>query len=311
MSILDFKEIPQANLANGAQDTFELFAREFLTYMGYKIIIDPNRGADGGGDLIVEEKRTGVGGETLIRWLVSCKHKAHSGTSVSHQDDSNILDRVAANGCNGFIGFYSTLSSTGLSGSLKGLAKHIECQIFDREKIEGLLTKSSEGLKLVERFFPQSLSKLKTENPQPAQIFSDAAKLQCKVCNKDLLDPANNGIITFWQRMSNGYKNEPEHIEYIFWVCKGHCDKQLSSEIQSKQKNLVDGWEDISDVMIPTVFIKWIMSIFNQLRGGTIYSDEAFKQLKEFILNVYSFISRELSSKEKERVKFLIQIPLY
>jgi hypothetical protein len=30
MPQLDFKEIPQANLASGEQDTFELFAREFL-----------------------------------------------------------------------------------------------------------------------------------------------------------------------------------------------------------------------------------------------------------------------------------------
>jgi len=208
MAILDFKEIAQANLTNGDQDTFELFAREFLTYMGYKVINDPNRGADGGGDLTVEEKRTGVGGETLIRWLVSCKHKAHSGASVSPKDESNIRDRVEANGCQGFIGFYSTLSSTGLAGSLKGLVKHIEYQIFDREKIEGLLLKSSKGLILVERFFPQSLSKWKAENPQPAKIFSDAPKLQCKVCNKDLLDPANNGIIIFWQRMNDDYENE-------------------------------------------------------------------------------------------------------
>ena len=121
MAILDFKEIPRANVSNGEQDRFELFARDFLEYLGYKIVIDPNRGADGGVDVLVEEKRTGVGGETVIRWLVSCKHKAHSGQSVTPQDEANIRDRVDANNCHGFIGFYSTLPSTGLSKNLEGM----------------------------------------------------------------------------------------------------------------------------------------------------------------------------------------------
>ena len=73
MTVLNFKEIPEAHIASGLQDTFELFARDFLDFMGYRIITDPDRGADGGKDLIVEESRTGVGGETKIKWLVSCQ----------------------------------------------------------------------------------------------------------------------------------------------------------------------------------------------------------------------------------------------
>lgn len=34
MSIIDFREIPQANKADGKQDSFELFAREFLHAIG-------------------------------------------------------------------------------------------------------------------------------------------------------------------------------------------------------------------------------------------------------------------------------------
>ena len=115
LAILDFKEIPEAHKASGLQDTFELFARDFLDFMGYRLIADPDRGTDGGVDLLVEEKRSGVGGETIIRWLVSCKHKAFSGGAVSPTDDANIRDRVEANECQGFIGFYSTLASSGLS----------------------------------------------------------------------------------------------------------------------------------------------------------------------------------------------------
>jgi hypothetical protein len=48
MSALDFREIPQANAASGEQDEFELFARDFLAYLGYAIISEPDRGQDGG-----------------------------------------------------------------------------------------------------------------------------------------------------------------------------------------------------------------------------------------------------------------------
>lgn len=105
MPIINFKEVPQANLATGLQDTFELFARDFLEYLGYRTLISPNRGADGGKDLLVEETRIGVGGETKVRWLVSCKHKAHSKSSVSPADETNISDRLAANRCAGFTAF--------------------------------------------------------------------------------------------------------------------------------------------------------------------------------------------------------------
>lgn len=39
--VLDFKEIPEANTGSGLQDTFELFTRDFLSFLGYRIIQDP------------------------------------------------------------------------------------------------------------------------------------------------------------------------------------------------------------------------------------------------------------------------------
>ena len=311
MSILDFKEIPEAHIASGLQDTFELFARDFLKFVGYKIITDPDRGADGGVDLIVEESRTGVGGETIIRWLVSCKHKAFSGNSVNPGDDANIRDRVEANECQGFIGFYSTIASSGLAGNLEGLKGKIEYQIFDREKIEDHLLHSARGLEIAERYFPKSLSAWKTENPQPAKIFAEKPRLQCKVCHKELFEQDDHGIITIWQKMSHHRVNDAKHFEHIFWVCRGRCDDVLTQYMRKKDKTLIDGWEDISDVLMPTIFIKWIMTIMNELRSGDTYSDEAYESMKEFLLQVFPYICRHLTEKEKERIKSLTEIPAY
>ncbi len=305
MPILDFKEIPEAHKSSGLQDTFELFARDVLSFMGYIIITEPDRGADGGVDLIIKEKRIGVGGETIIKWLVSCKHQAFSGNSVSPTVESNIRDRIETHRCDGFIGFYSTLPSSGLSTNLEGMKDKFDYQIFDKEKIEKELLHSSDGLQIAERYFPKSLSKWKTENPKPAKLFIDNPSLKCKVCNKELLTNDYGNLISVWKKLDD---NGVEHIEHIFWTCKGYCDDKFSSTIDDE---LINGWEDISDVMIPTTFIRWIMSILNEHRSGVVYSDKAFENLKEFILQIFPHISRELTTKEKERLSLLGMIPSY
>lgn len=305
MPILDFKEIPEAHKSSGLQDTFELFARDVLSLMGYIIITEPDRGADGGVDLIIEEKRIGVGGETIIRWLVSCKHQAFSGKSVSPTVESNLRDRIETHECDGFIGFYSTLPSSGLSTNLEGMKDKFDYQIFDKEKIEKELLHSSDGLQIAKRYFPKSLNKWKTENPKPAKLFIDNPSLKCKVCKKELLTNDYGNLISVWKKLDD---NGVEHIEHIFWTCKGYCDGKISSTIDDE---LINGWEDISDIMIPTTFIRWIMSTLNEHRNGVVYSDEAFKNLKEFILQVFPHISRELTTKEKERLSLLSMIPSY
>ena len=136
--ILDFKEIPEAHIAGGKQDTFEMFARDFFEELGFNIIEGPDRGADGGRDLIIEEERNGLLGKTNIRWLVSCKHKAHSGRSVTDKDDSNIKDRMERNKAGGFIGFYSTLPSSSLQKTIQNSLEE-KGKIFDREKIEKII----------------------------------------------------------------------------------------------------------------------------------------------------------------------------
>jgi hypothetical protein len=162
MPQLDFKEIPPSNLASGEQDTFELFAREFLEMVGYEIISGPDRGSDGGRDIIVQETRIGIGGTTQVRWLVSCKHKAHSGSSVVLSDEPNILERTRSHGCIGFIGFYSTIPASSFTKLLEGIKTNtpgFEHQILDNEKIERILLSTGPGLGLTQRFFPASYSR--------------------------------------------------------------------------------------------------------------------------------------------------------
>jgi hypothetical protein len=181
MPVLDFKEIAEANKANGDQDSFELFARDFLEYEGYNIIEDPSRGQDRGKDLIVEETRRVNGKTDTIRWLVSCKHYAHNnkgkGKSVGVQDEPDIKDRVLTNDCKGFMGFYSTLPSSGLIPKFLNYKKQGEILTthYDKEKIEKALLKNDEGKIIARRYFPKSMKKWEDIEKPIRQSVSDIA----------------------------------------------------------------------------------------------------------------------------------------
>ena len=310
MPAIDFKEIPQANVANGDQDLFELFAREFLKTLGYTIISDPNRGADGGRDIIVEEIRSGIGGKTAVKWLVSCKHKAHSGQSVSPSDEANIRDRVEAHGCNGFIGFYSTLPSSGLATVLEGIKDKIQVQGYDRERIESELLRSSICSVLAKRFFPVSYAKWKSEHPSPADVFSGAPlTLHCDNCGDDLLHPQPKGIVVILERIRRDYERDPEVIEDIYWCCKGQCDRSLKAT--HRNPTLTDGWEDIPDIMIPLTYARFIFAPMNKMHRGVTFSDSAFEKYKEFLLTLYPYIVRTATEQERERIQSLMLIPSF
>jgi hypothetical protein len=304
MAALDFKEIPEAHRGGGLQDTFELFARDFLKVLGYEVLESPSRGADGGKDLVVVERRTGVGGETQVRWLVSCKHKAHSGASVNPTDELNIRDRVEGYGCQGFIGFYSTLPSSGLSDMISGLGPRLETQIYDRELIEADLLRSSAGIQLAKRYFPVSAAAWINENPAPAKIFATHSNLNCHNCGKNLLDPKPGGVVVIWEHHDHGVR---DRVARVYWCCRGNCDHELRARYG--REDLIDGWEDLKDIAIPLVFAKWIMAVMNELQRGKEYAPAAFDQIKQLILSIYPYVARNSTEQENERVRDLMELP--
>ena len=301
--ILDFKEIPQANTGDGLQDTFELFARDFFHILGYEIIQNPDRGADGKKDLIIQEARVGLSGTSHIKWLVSCKHYAHSGKSISDTDEPNILDRISVHGCDGFIGFYSTLPATSLGKNFEGLKKKTEILSFDREQIEMTLLETSKGLKLASRYFPISYSNYNTENPKPIKIFSDELSIKCEYCEKNLIEE-KNGIIVMLRRPSD-FSSETYTINPTidaYFSCKGRCDQILKNKYFQNEM-LIDEWADIDDYLSPTGYIKKVMAWLNSFQEeNEQIENKAFEKVKQLFLNTFPYISREQTTEEKEKI---------
>lgn len=167
MGIIDFREIvsPKADHASvkntpigksSLPDDFETFCLDFFTSVRRtKIFQQISTGTDNGIDLGVEET---CSDGSKIRWLVSCKHKAHSKSAVSEEEERNILERVFKWDCDGFIPFYTTSPSSKVKSLIEGVekaGKRVDWYLKDR--IERDLLGSSKGIQMAARYFPKSM----------------------------------------------------------------------------------------------------------------------------------------------------------
>ena len=261
--------------------------------LGFRIIESPYRGADGKKDLIVDEILPSSG--VTLRWLVSCKHYASSGRSVSDSDEINISDRLKQHGCDGFMAVYSTLPATTLAGVLKG-QKH-SC-VFDHKRIESILLSDPEGLKIAARYFPESYKKYFLENPLPVKIFGELEPLQCAVCGRNLLD---QGVLGFFLQMS---KSNGEKIDDIAFCCAGCCDYGIQQRLAKKGYVDVGSWQ-ISDLTSPALWLKILMDF---IEDKNLYSDKACEKMRLMFIRTFPYIARCVTQKEKERQDSLREI---
>ncbi len=190
--IIDYTEIPTANRGGTHQDLFEQFACDFLETIGYKIIQRPDRGPDGKKDAIVSETRKGISGETEIKWLVSCKHYAHSGASVKDTDEPDIVDRVISHSCNGFLGVYSTLPASSLNNKLYGAEGIIQHQIYDSTNIQKQILISPQRERLLISYFPNSYDKYREEL---SEALNKGSNPKTELSESDILSICKTAII--------------------------------------------------------------------------------------------------------------------
>lgn len=296
--MIDFTEIEKSG------EIWELFARDFFSELGFIIESSPNRGADGGKDLIIKEIIRGQFSNHEIRWLVSCKHYAHSGNSINETIECNIIDRLTKHNCNGFIAFYSTIPSSGLHDALDSYKQKYNIKIFDHKVIESYLINM--GLnKLLMRYFPDGYKKIKPLH----KIYGEYLPLNCDSCDTDLLlemykqDFHSN--IVFMTRFIETDEGEVKGqiFQDIKWICKP-CDQERYGEYS--------GWEDIHDLVTPSKFMDWIISWINDCsEGRTKIAEQAKRQLFYFIRAIGQKAFREMTNEEFERYQDLLELPSY
>ena len=121
--------------------------------------------------------------------------------------------------------------------------------------------------------------------------------------------PEPGGIIVIWTSLQGEEPNKKKHTEHIYWCCKGECDRVLKGKYY--QTGLVDGWEDIPDLMNPLAYIRWVMVMLNQLQSGITYSTQAHADCKIFLLNLFPLVSRDMTNAERDHIKSLEILPHY
>lgn len=152
--MIDFKELATDGRA------FELLIREML------LISDlhpfwTGSGPDQGRDIIATEKLSGVIRDSERKWLVQCKHKAHSGAAVGRGDLQSVVDDCRQVGATGYFLACSTHISSSLVVKLKEIEHNPENKLvvhtWDSVDIEKRL-QEPRFFSLAHVFFPQSMA---------------------------------------------------------------------------------------------------------------------------------------------------------
>ena len=153
--MIDFTELPEDGTA------FEQLIRELL------VIADlspqwTGKGQDQGRDLIAEEEATGPLGRFRRRWLVQCKHNAHSARSVSRDEIGSVIDDCAQASAAGYLLACSTHPSSSTVQKLDEISRdrsgRLVTAVWDSVEIEKRLSEPR-GFALAHIFFPQSMLK--------------------------------------------------------------------------------------------------------------------------------------------------------
>ncbi|EKB1967770.1 hypothetical protein ACXIUK_22670 [Vibrio parahaemolyticus] len=306
---IDFKEIPQANISNGDQDAFELFARDLLEALGFNIIKGPARGSDDRKDLIVSELRHGRFGSSEVRYLVSCKHFAHGkqeNRSVGNSQEPDIIGRLRNNGCKGFIGFYSTIASEALTREFEDSRRNnpgelLEYQIFDKAKIVDFLHENDKTMALYKRYFPYSF-KLNWSEDIDSNLYARKPTISCVGCGSDIIENMSGQVITLSEYeplLRDGEYDWDKPIaknKHIIFSCNA-CHNATLEKVDEKYKR----WPfDIYSTSIehytnPRFFIDNLMKECSFIRTHKgMYTDESFRVWYRFNSAMFYFVCRPM-----------------
>jgi hypothetical protein len=152
--MLDFKELPQDG------NDFELLIRELLFKMGFRVYWS-GKGPDGGRDLLCVEEYYSSIMPSERKWLIQCKHTAHSERAVGTGDLDDIVDSCVQHDATGYLLVCSTYPSSSVVNRLEGISKSrggVAATYWDSVTIERLL-KTPQNWPIAQRFFSLSANK--------------------------------------------------------------------------------------------------------------------------------------------------------
>ncbi|MBY0091425.1 restriction endonuclease [Priestia aryabhattai] len=249
--MLDFKELP----VDG--NDFELLIRELLFKMGFRVYWS-GKGADGGRDLICIEESKSAFMSTEKRWLIQCKHTAHSEKSIGIKDLDDILGSCAQHKAKGYLLVCSTYPSSGVVNRLEGISSSTEgfsATYWDSITIERLL-KTPYTWPIAQRFFPKS------SNNEGWQVYAT--------------ERPNHWLINF-----EGY--------YF------HLSNRIQSIVDMHLDSIRDRIREMESIIVPDKHLLRLRAAYYDDKNGNYqwYIDYLYPYDENPVVNQYS-IKREL-----------------
>lgn len=134
-----------------------------------------------------------------------------------------------------------------------------------------------------------------------SNVFKDFVDVKCSVCGKALMDDPEMSMVNIIQNV------ETRKIVHIKPCCKGNCDKIIS---KVAKKGEISGWKDLTDFLNPYLYMRHVMAVLNSMHEGCGFDNsEAFEDYKNLVLNVYPYITRNMTDDEKEAAISEVQMP--
>jgi hypothetical protein len=60
--------------------------------------------------------------------------------------------------------------------------------------------------------------------------------------------------------------------------------------------------------MIPTLYLRKVMSFMNRIHSGKKFDENAYNEFKEIMIRAFPYVARHLTEAEKEQVSVAIMI---
>lgn len=264
--MIDFKELP----VNG--DDFELLVRELLYNKGLEVYWS-GKGADGGKDLICIEKHSSCFKGSSQRWLIQCKHNAHSGRAVNKNDLDSIVDSCTEHNATGFLLVCSTFPSSNLVKRMEEVerAKGIITHFWDCRCLEKELLKPT-NWSIANMFFPKSMLKsgwnisaIETSfwhASYRGNIFYIATRISTD-CNMFLTEiekriqhitqlklPKGHAVRVRAMYFDDKYTNFKIYLDYLYPISEEENELYLEDTVEElEQYHILDGISYIFDIM--------------------------------------------------------------
>lgn len=154
--IIDFRELAAYPSGNGLE--------ALVRMLGGRLGFAPEWtgiGTDGGRDLTFTDVQRGRLAQDSVKWLVSCKDHAESGTNVSERDlECSVIDKASQHGCSGFLLATTTNVTSGLKANLDGLKAQnkLKTTVWDVHELTAHILKHK-NRDLFQQFFPKSFKR--------------------------------------------------------------------------------------------------------------------------------------------------------